>query len=210
MAVSYVKILERMALLAALVTPHGVGAAAAVARPPPGQPIVLDAQSADADLANNNVIFRKVRITQGTMSVAADVGQGTQQKTRLDFDNSLWIFRGNVKISIEHGELLSDDAQINFVKQVLSKAVVNGKPAAFEQHLAKTGKVAQGHADTIDYDANKHLVRLTKNAWLSDGQTEIRGELLKYDVLAQSIVAEATEQNSQRVHIVITPPPSKP
>jgi lipopolysaccharide export system protein LptA len=54
------------------------------------------------------------------------------------------------------------------------------------------------------------VVHLSKNAWLSDGQTEIRGESLKYDVLAQSIVAESSEQGSQRVHIIITPPPSKP
>ena len=53
-------------------------------------------------------------------------------------------------------------------------------------------------------------MRLLKNAWLSDGQNEIRGESLKYNLLAQSIVAEAAEQNSQRVHIIITPPPAKP
>ena len=34
--------------------------------------------------------------------------------------------------------------------------------------------------------------------------------LLKYNVLAQNIVAESSEQGSQRVHIIITPPPSKP
>jgi len=184
------------------------GTAAAAQRP--AQAIVLDAQSADADLANNNVLFRKVRITQGAMSISADQGQGTQQKTRLDFEDSLWIFRGNVRIGMNESQLVADDAQINFVKQLLSKAVVHGAPAAFEQRVAKTGKLARGHADTIDYDAGKGVVHLTTNAWLSDGQTEIRGESLKYNVVAQSIVAEASEQNSQRVHIVITPPPSKP
>jgi lipopolysaccharide transport protein LptA len=51
---------------------------------------------------------------------------------------------------------------------------------------------------------------LTSNAWLSDGQNEVRGESLKYNVQAQSIVADAAEQGSQRVHIILTPPPSKP
>jgi lipopolysaccharide transport protein LptA len=88
--------------------------------------------------------------------------------------------------------------------------VANGKPAQFEQRIAKTGKLAQGHADTIDYDAARGIVRLVKNAWISDGQNEIRGESLKYNVLAQSIIADAAEQNSQRVHIIITPPPAKP
>jgi hypothetical protein len=30
-----------------------------------------------------------------------------------------------------------------------------------------------------------------------------------YNVLTQSVVADAAEQGSQRVHIIITPPPSK-
>jgi lipopolysaccharide transport protein LptA len=72
--------------------------------------------------------------------------------------------------------------------------------------LPKSGKTARGHADTIDYDVTKGIVHFSKNAWLSDGQNEIRGESLKYNVLAQNISAEALEQGSQRVHIIITPP----
>jgi lipopolysaccharide export system protein LptA len=120
------------------------------------------------------------------------------------------VFRGNVKITMQEGQLTADDAQINFIKKLLSKAVATGKPAEFQQRIEKTGKVALGHADTIDYDAAHGIVRLTKNAWLSDGQNEVRGESLKYNMLAQSIVADAAEQGSQRVHIIITPPPSKP
>jgi lipopolysaccharide export system protein LptA len=207
MAVSNHKLraLPALALLAFTMSAAEVHGAAA-----PQQAIALDAQSSELDLRSNNVVFRKVHIAQGAMAVSADVGSATKQATGLDFDNSLWIFRGNVKITMDDGELTSDDAEINFAKKALAKALVNGKPAAFEQRVAKTGKVAHGRADTIDYDARKGIVRLSKNAWLSDGQTEIRGESLKYDVLAQSIVAESSEQGSQRVHIIITPPPSKP
>jgi lipopolysaccharide transport protein LptA len=166
------------------------------------QAISLDAQSSELDYKNNNLIFRKVRITQGNMSVAAEQAQATG----LDFENSRWVFRGNVKITMDQGQLTSDEAEIIFVKKLLSKAIVNGNPAAFEQRIAKTGKLAQGRADNIDYDVAKGVVHLTKSAWLSDGQNEIRGESLKYNVLAQSIVAEASEQGSQRVHIIITPP----
>ena len=164
--------------------------------------ISLDAQSSELDYKNNNLIFRKVRITQGNMSVAADQAQATG----LDFENSRWVFRGNVKITIDQGQLTSDEAEITFVKKLLSKSLVKGNPAAFEQRIAKTGKLAHGRAESIDYDVAKGVVHLSKNAWLSDGQNEIRGESLKYNVLAQSIVAEAAEQGSQRVHIIITPP----
>jgi lipopolysaccharide export system protein LptA len=166
------------------------------------QTISLDAQSSELDYKNNNLVFRKVRIAQGNMSVAADQAQATG----LDFENSRWVFRGNVKITMNQGQLTSDEAEITFAKKLLAKAIVNGKPAAFEQRIAKTGKLARGRADTIDYDVTKGVVHLSKNAWLSDGQNEIRGESLKYNVLAQNILAEASEQGSQRVHIIITPP----
>lgn len=204
MAASNLKIL----ILLALTMPLSETLAGAK---PAQDAIALDAQSFEMDLRNNNIVYHKVHIAQGPTVISADIGSATKQASGPDFDNSLWIFRGNVKITMDDGELTSDDAEINFAKKALAKAVVNGKPAAFEQRVEKTGKVAHGRADTIDYDAHKGVVRLSKNAWLSDGQTEIRGESLKYDVLAQSIAAESSEQGSQRVHIIIAPPPpSKP
>lgn len=180
---------------------------AARAAPSKSQIIALDAQSSELDLKSNNMFFRKVRIAQGPMSVTADQGQATQEA--LKFENSLWVFRGNVKITMENGLLTADEAQIDFIKKLLAKAVAHGKPAEFEQKIEKTGKVAHGHADNIDYDAAKGLVKLTKNAWISDGQNEVHGESFVYNVLTQSIVADAADQGSQRVHIIITPPPSK-
>jgi lipopolysaccharide transport protein LptA len=189
--------------LLALALPASAAFAAKVEQ----QTILLEAQSAEMDLKSNSLIYRKVHVSQGNMSVSADQAQGTG----LDFENSHWVFRGNVKITMDQGLLTSDEAEITFAKKLLSKAVVNGKPAAFEQRIAKTGKLAQGRAESIDYDVTKGLVHLSKNAWLSDGEREIQGESLKYNVLAQTIAAEASEQGSQRVRIIITPPAkSKP
>jgi lipopolysaccharide transport protein LptA len=201
--------LKTFALMVLVLGSPGAPAFAAAPKPAP-EAIALDAQSSEIDLRSNNMYFRKVRIAQGTMSVSADQGQATREAVGGNFENSLWVFRGNVKINMQEGQLTADDAQINFIKKLLSKAVATGKPAEFQQRIEKTGKVALGHADNIDYDAVNGVVRLTKNAWLSDGQNEVRGEVLKYNMLAQSIVADAAEQGSQRVHIIITPPPTKP
>src|SRR6202035_2743401 len=131
--------LNKAVALFALALPAPLAIAAHVEQ----QAISLDAQSSELDYKNNNLIFHKVRITQGNMSVAADQAQATG----LDFENSRWVFRGNVKITMEQGQLTSDEAEVTFAKKLLSKAIVNGKPAAFEQPLAKSGKVAKGRAD---------------------------------------------------------------
>ena len=197
-------------LVAVLASTVQVSAAAATIAHDRQATILLDSQSVSIDLKTNSAVFSKIRISQGGMSISADQGQASQQRsTDLYFENNVWNFRGNVKIAVEKGQLFSDDAQITFVNNVLSKAVVNGKPASFEQTVAKTGKLAKGHAETIDYDAAKHLVRFLNNAYLTNGDHEITGQSLKYDVLAQKVIAEEAEQNSQRVHIIITPPPPK-
>lgn len=194
--------LKALVLIALLPVPHAI--AARVEQ----QTILIDAASSELDYKNSNLVFHKVRIAQGAMSIVADLAIATNQvqSAALDFDNGHWVFRGNVKIAMDRGQLSSDEAEITFFKKLLSKAVVHGKPAAFEQRIAKNGLLAQGRADTIDYDVKQGVVHLSKEAWLSDGQYEIKGESLKYNVITQNIVAESSEQESQRVHIVITPP----
>ena len=196
----------------------------AVHTPAQGQAITVEASSFDA--TETSVIFHRVHISQGTMSITADLGQGQgSNDTSKNFDDGTWVFRGNVKITTDEGDLASDEAQIKFLRQRLTTAVVNGKPASFEKRLVKTGKLAQGHADTIDYDVAKGIVRLTKNGWLTDGSYEIHGDSLKYNMLTQTMNAEGSasgpaqgpnaapgtdQQDSQRVHITVPPPASKP
>ena len=211
MAVSSRKLLVLVALLAPLAQANAAPAAAPAIAHDRQATISMESQGALIDLKTNSAVFTKIRISQGGMSISADQGQASQQRSNdLYFENNVWNFRGNVKITVEQGQLFSDDAQITFVNSVLSKAIVNGKPASFEQTVTKTGKPAKGHAETIDYDAAKHLVRFSGNAYLSNGDNEIRRQSdLIYDVLAQKVIAEEAEQNSQRVHITITPPPPK-
>lgn len=198
-----------VALVALLAPLAQANAAPTVARDRQAD-ILLESQSVSIDLKTNSAVFTKIRISQGGMSITADQGQASQQRsTDMYFQNNVWTFRGNVRVSVEQGQLFSDDAQISFVNNVLSKAVANGKPASFEQTVTKTGKPVKGHAQTIDYDAAKHLVRFLKDAYLTNGDHEITGQSLKYDVLAQKVIAEEAEQNSQRVRIIITPPPPK-
>ena len=170
MAVSTLKVLAAFALLA----PSEQAASAALRNEQ--APILLDAQSTEVDLRTNSAVFHKVRISQGNMSIFADQGQATKHTSGLDFDNSVWVFRGNVKITMQQGQLNSDDAQITFANKVISKAVADGKPAEFEEPIAKTGKMAHGHADHIDYDVATNQVHFSKGAYLSNGDNEMRGD----------------------------------
>jgi lipopolysaccharide transport protein LptA len=174
------------------------------------EPIDVTAQYEEIDGKNKSILLRKVRIAQGNMTLTADQGQANGTGVENAFDNSVWVFKGAVKVTMDQGVLISDEARVTFLNKVLSNAVVTGKPASFQQKIAKSDKIAHGHADSIEYDVTKGIIRLNKDAFLDNGQFEVHGESLKYDVAKQVSSAEASEQGSQRVHIIITPPPKSP
>ena len=166
------------------------------------QSISLEAQSSQIDYRTHQLVFHQVTIRQGTMSISATLAHATG----LDFDDSHWAFRGDVHIVVNRGDLRSNAADITFARKRLANATVTGTPARFTQVDPKSGRLVQGHAQTIDYEVAKGIVTLSNDAWLTDGHNEISGQILKYDIAARTVIATAADQNSHRVRITITPP----
>jgi lipopolysaccharide transport protein LptA len=192
------------ACVAALADPKPSSPAARASQ----QPIDLQAASSDFDYKNNTLLFRRVKITQGQMQVMAEEASATG----LDFENSQWRFQGQVQILVPDGKLESSTAQVTFRNNDIVRAVIKGAPASFEQKLKEKDQLARGEADAIEYDVQASTVHLTGQAWLSDGQNEIRGNTLIYDIGRQRVVANPNEKDPGGVHITINPknPPQAP
>lgn len=193
-------------LLAGALLPLPAAAAADALPDFSGLPVSLDAASSEVDAKTNTLVFKDVVISQGDMRVQAEHARATG----LNFANSRWNFEGNVRIDGEQrGSLRSDQAVIEFKDNHIARATITGKPAEFEQKRANSDSVARGHADEILYDVNDGTVRLTDDAWLSDGQNEISGPLIVYNIREQRVQASAAPNAApgadQRVHINIAP-----
>ncbi|NJO13316.1 MAG: hypothetical protein HC872_07480, partial [Gammaproteobacteria bacterium] len=76
--------------------------------------------------------------------------------------------------------------------------------ASFEQKL-ENGDTARGRADDIEYDFDEATVRLSRDAYLTDGRNDISGETLVYSIRDERVLANAEEQGDERVHITINP-----
>jgi lipopolysaccharide export system protein LptA len=182
----------------AAVTKNSVPAPSKAARKLP-----IDVAFSKADYKGDLAVFQDVVITQGDTRVQADRARGVG----LDnFDNSHWTFEGNVRISGEqHGSLKSDQAVVEFRNNDIAKATVTGNPAEFEQKRSDTDEIARGHAREIVYNVNDGTVRLSNDAWLSDGHNEISGQKLVYNIREQRVQAAATPGSDDKVHIRIEP-----
>jgi lipopolysaccharide export system protein LptA len=180
--------------------------APAAARLQSDLPISLDARSSEFDYKRNRLVFHDVKITQGKLRVEA----AEATATGLNFENSQWQFTGDVHITMEKGSLSSDRADVTFAKNQIARAVINGAPANFEQTLDQPPQVARGHANVIEYDVQQGTVRLAQNAWLSDGENELSGQVLVYDIRSERVIANAPPGAEERVRITINPRTKKP
>ena len=178
-----------------------LGCGAAAAQHDATAPIDLEAASSDFDYRNNTLVFRRVKITQGELQVEAEEANATG----LEFVNSQWTLRGNVRITMPDGKLASDTATVSFRDNRIARAEIRGQPASFEQRLKDTNQLARGHADSIEYDVGKSTVQLSGDAWLSDGQNEIRGRKLIYDIALQRVAANPGDTEPGGVKITINP-----
>jgi lipopolysaccharide export system protein LptA len=164
-------------------------------------PINLEAASSDFDYKNNTLVFRNVKVTQGPLTVEAREAHATG----LDFENSKWDLKGDIRITVPDGKLAADAATVLFKNNNILNAVVHGAPATFEQALKETKQLAKGRADTIEYDVQRSTVSLSGQAWLTDGQNEIRGETLVYDIARQRVAANPGRSEPGGVQITINP-----
>ena len=164
-------------------------------------PINLEAASSDFDYRNNTLVFKRVKITQGDLKVEAEEANATG----LEFVNSQWTLKGTVRITVPDGKLTSDTATVTFRDNQIDRAEIHGTPASFEQRLKESRQLAQGRAQAIVYDVRNGTVQLSGQAWLSDGQNEIRGNKLIYDVGRQRVAANPGETEPGGVRITINP-----
>jgi lipopolysaccharide transport protein LptA len=166
----------------------------------------IDVSSSKVDYQGDTVILQDVVITQGETKVQADHAHAHATGRLDNFDNSRWTFEGNVRINGEqHGSLKSDQAIVEFHNKYISKATITGSPAEFEQKRTDSAEIARGRAREIVYDVNDGTVRLSDDAWLSDGHNEISGPELVYNIREQRVQGTAGPGTDNRVHIRIEP-----
>lgn len=78
-----------------------------------------------------------------------------------------------------------------------------GNPATFFQIL-DNGKPVNAHGNTIRYELKNRLVTITGNGQVKQEDSEINGDVIRYDTVTQKMIAESKDP-AQRVKTVFLP-----
>jgi lipopolysaccharide transport protein LptA len=169
-------------------------------------PISLDADSTNYDGKSSMLMFRELKLTQGNIGVQADEGRAS----KLDFEDSIWQFTGNVVIDTENGRVECDSADLKFSGHQLRQATVTGSPATFETRRPGNEEITTAEARRLNYDFIAGSIEFSGDAVIMEGGNKISSDVLVYDIVNQRINAQSDSSGDRRVKITYTPKEDQP
>jgi lipopolysaccharide transport protein LptA len=164
-------------------------------------PISLDADSSEYDGKSTMVVFRGLRLTQGSMGIEADDGRAS----KLDFEDSVWQLSGNVIIDVENGHIECDSADLTFSNYALILATITGSPATFEMQRPDSSEPTYAEAGRLEYDLARGIIEFSEQAKITENGNQISSGYLVYNIKDQLINAESGGDGDPKVRITYTP-----
>jgi lipopolysaccharide transport protein LptA len=164
-------------------------------------PISLDADSTAYDGKNSMLMFRGLRMTQGTIGIEADEGRASN----LDFEDSVWQFSGNVIIDVENGHIECETADLRFTDHQLTLATIAGTPATFELKRPGSEETTYAEAGKLRYDLLAGTIEFSEDAVITEGGNKIASNYLVYNIIEQRINAQGSPEGDGKVRITYTP-----
>ncbi|MDH3265723.1 MAG: hypothetical protein OEM25_02050 [Gammaproteobacteria bacterium] len=163
-------------------------------------PISLDADSMEYDGKSSMLMYRNLRLSQGSTHIAADIGRASE----LDFKDSAWHFSGNVIIDVDAGHIECDAAELSFTDTQLRLAVIKGSPATFEMRRPDSDDVTFAQAGNLRYDFAAGVIEFSDKAMITEAGNQISSSFLVYNIREQRINAQSANDN-EKVKITVVP-----
>lgn len=164
-------------------------------------PITLSADSTDYDGKSSMMMFQGLRLSQGTTNIEADEGRAS----KIDFEDSVWHFTGDVVIDIEAGHIESDSAELHFADTQLNLAIIEGTPATFEFVRPESEETTYAEARQLRYDLVTGTVEFSGDAVITEGGNQISSSYLLYNIEEQRISAQSAGPGDDKVKITVIP-----
>jgi len=119
------------------------------------------------------------------------------QDNRITFEQDVTITQGTIKIQADKVVVTRSG------EKGAEVMTAYGKPATFFQIL-DNGKPVNAHGNSIRYELKNRLVTISGNGQLKQEDSQVNGDLIRYDIVKQQMIAES-KRPEQRVKTVFLP-----
>jgi len=163
-------------------------------------PISLDADSMEYDGKSSMLMYRNLRLSQGSTHIQADIGRASE----LNFNDAVWHFSGNVIIDVDAGHIECESAELSFTDTELRLAAIKGAPATFELRRPETDEVTYAQAGNLQYDLVAGVIEFSDEAMITEAGNQITSSYIVYNIQEQRFNAKSATDD-EKVKITVVP-----
>ncbi|MFK8030243.1 MAG: LptA/OstA family protein [Gammaproteobacteria bacterium] len=153
-------------------------------------PIEMEADSTGADARTGKVTFTNISIKQGALSIVANHAE----TSTLDFDDSTWVFRGNVKLNAPESALNATRMTLRFANKQIQQAILTGTPLQYTDNQDNGTRVVAEKADLV-FSSNAIAkveltgtpIEMSRAATEDSKRTEGRANSITYDAATNNL-----------------------
>lgn len=161
-------------------------------------------------MKQNNVLLASLMLmmSMGAFAKTGDLQQEVKIRAisqTADIKNNQIIFfgpvevtQGSIKIHAEQLRAFSAEGENGKI------LVATGNPATYHQIL-DDGKPASASAKEIRYEMATRTLTLTGTATLEQAGSQVTGNIIRYNITQQKLIAESTGNGNDRVITIIQP-----
>ncbi len=144
-----------------------------------------------------NLYFEDISLKKNDLNINSDAASIKD----LNSETTVFTFLGNVEIISEIVIIKCDKALLEFKDNELKNAKFIGKLSSFQQFNEAKQLIASGTAEVFEYEHTTNILRMETNAWVNNGSNEVSGNLITYNLVKRSIIADS--ENGSPVKLII-------
>ena len=126
-----------------------------------------------------------------------------QEKSKALYQGDVVITQGTLRIEAQEVEVFTENSRV-------SRIIATGAPARMQQKPQPDEEMVYASAFTIDYQVGADKVILTRQAAVLQAGSEIQGERIEYVIGEQVVKANAGDDNTGRVRMILQPEQEQP
>lgn len=126
---------------------------------------------------------------------------------RLDDARKVAVYEGNVVLVQGTLNIRADRIDVRQDERGMSSGEAVGRPVQFRQKMEGRNEYVEAQAERIEYDAHAEVLKLLGSAWLKQGQDELRGGLIVYNMRTELYQAQGGSEGASqgRVRALLRP-----
>ncbi|GGN20068.1 lipopolysaccharide export system protein LptA [Shewanella putrefaciens] len=142
--------------------------------------------------------YAKVADLQQEVKIKAVSQTADIKNNQIIFFGPVEVTQGSIKIQAAQLRAFSADGETSKI------LVATGNPATYTQIL-DDGRPTSASAKEIRYEMATRTLTLTGSASLDQAGSQVTGNLIRYNIIQQKLIAESTGSGDDRVITIIQP-----